>query len=171
MTIGDGAASLGAGLQTETVAGTLARTSVKRSLIAGVVVATLAVAAIASGAATQGYRGTVGGGGAIHFRAEVTNGEIVEVRDLGWRRIEVDCQQGRFPFRGGSEGETFAVEAGAFHARGNAGRAYVSHAKVVGHFRKHGQRAAGTIRIRGDLDAHHTNCDSGLDRWWAKRTS
>jgi hypothetical protein len=151
------------------VAGAPTTKSVKCILLGAFVVASLAVVAIASGATTQGYRGAVAGGGAIHFRAEVMNGQIDEVRALGWRHVEINCRQGKFPFRGGFEGETFAVEAGVFHARGNAGNAYVSHAKVVGHFRKHGQRAAGTIRIRGDLDAHHTNCDSGRERWWARR--
>ena len=153
------------------VAGALTTKSVKRILLGAFAVASVAVVAIASGASTLGYRGAVAGGGVVHFRAEVTNGQIVQVRGLGWRRVEINCQQGKFPFRGGFEGETFTVEAGAFHAHGNAGRVYVSHAKVVGHFKKHGQRAAGTIRIRGDLDAHHTNCDSGLERWWARRAN
>ncbi len=152
------------------VAGALTTKSVKRILLGAFVVASLVVVAIASGAGTQRYRGAVAGGGAVHFRAEVTNGQIVQVRGLGWRRVEISCQQGKFPFRGGFEGETFTVEAGAFHAHGNAGGAYLSHARVVGHFKKHGQRAAGTIRIHGDLDAHHTNCDSGLERWWAHRS-
>jgi hypothetical protein len=155
----------------ETVAGTPATKSVKRILLGVLVVACLTVVAIASGATTRGYHGTVGSGGTIHFRAEVANGQILEVRGFGWRRVQITCRQGKFPFRGGFGGDTFAVEAGGFDAHGDAGTTYKSHAKLVGHFRKHGQRAAGTLRIRGDLDAHHTNCDSGLKRWWAKRGS
>jgi hypothetical protein len=151
----------------ETVAGAPATTSV-RILIGVVVVVCLAVAAIASGAATRGYRGMVAGGGSIHFRAGVADGHIVEIRGLGWRHVRITCRQGKFPFRGGFEGETFPVEAGAFHAHGKAGHAYVSHAKVDGHFKARGQRAEGTLRIHGDLDAHHTNCDSGRRHWWAR---
>jgi hypothetical protein len=142
-----------------------------RILLGVVAIGTLALATFAAAAVTRGYQGTVGGGGAIHFRAVVTNGQIVEVKALGWRRVPIACQQGKFPFRGGFVGETFPVEAGAFRAHGDAGTTYVSRAKVVGHFRRQGQRAAGTLRIHGDLDAHHTNCDSGLRRWWAKRVS
>jgi hypothetical protein len=141
----------------------------KRILLGLVVAATLAAAALAVAAVTRSYEGTVAGGGAIHFRAEVTNGQFVTVKGLDWRRVPINCQQGKFPFRGGFAGDTFPVDAGTFHAHGKAGGTYVSYAKVVGQFRKHGQRAGGTLRVHGDLDAHHTNCDSGLRRWWAKR--
>ena len=104
------------------------------------------VVAIASGAGTRGYRGAVAGGGAVHFGAEVTNGQIVQVRGLGWRRVEISCQQGKFPFRGGFEGEAFTVEAGTFHAHGNAGGALRVAREGHRALQEHGQRAAGTIR-------------------------
>lgn len=131
----------------------------------------VAIAGIAGAASTGRYRGPVVGGGSLHLKAVVSGGEITAVKGLGWRRVSIRCQQGRFRFRGGFGGESFPVDRSRFRARGAAGSAYVSHARVAGSFRQHGRRAAGTLRVRGDLDAHHTNCRSGRRHWRARRRS
>jgi hypothetical protein len=145
---------------------------VKRiSLCAGLIVC-LGFAATTSAASTHRYRGVVAGGGVIHFRVELSDGRFVTVKRIGWQRVPIRCDQGRFPFRGGFGPEAFTVNDSRFRAWGTGGSgAYESHAKVVGSFRKHGRRAAGTLRIRGDLDAHHTGCDSHARDWWAHRRS
>ena len=129
----------------------------------------LALAASADAATTHRYRGPIAGGGTLRLKAEVSGGAIVKVRGIAWRRLAIHCHQGNFRFRGGFEREAFPVEGSAFHARGASGGQYVSHARVSGSFRKHGRRVAGTLRVRGALDAHHTGCHSGRRRWWAHR--
>jgi hypothetical protein len=143
---------------------------VKRiSLLCATLLAVLGLAGMAGAASTERYRGFVARGGGLHFKAVIADGEITAVKGLGWRRVSIRCDQGRFRFRGGFGGQGFPVTGATFHARGSSGGGHVSHAHLSGSFRKHGRRAAGTLRIRGDLDAHHTRCDSGPKRWRAHR--
>jgi hypothetical protein len=130
----------------------------------------LALSATALGAGTQGYRGRIAGGGQLHFTVRVSDGGIVKVTGFGWKHLAISCDQGKFGFRGGFKHRSFTVEGGDFHGSGSGGGAYVSHARIAGSFHKHGARAGGAVRVHGDLDAHHTNCDSGLKRWWAHRS-
>jgi hypothetical protein len=133
------------------------------------VIVVLALSATALGAGSNTYRGKIAGNGVMRFRAHVTKGAIVDVTALAWKRLVIDCKQGKFEFRGGFKHRRFAVEGSEFHGSGSGGGAYVSHARVTGSFRKHGARTGGTVRVHGDLDAHHTNCDSGVKRWSARR--
>ena len=141
----------------------------RRKSVWVVVIVVGALAATALGASSDTYQGKIAGDGRLHFRARVSDGTIVRVGGLGWRRLAISCNQGRFAFRGGFKHRVFAVEGSKFHGSGRGGSAYVSHARVTGRFRKHGARAAGTVRVHGDLDAQHTGCDSGVKRWWAHR--
>ncbi len=134
-----------------------------------VLILVMALAATALAAGPEAYKGRIAGDGRLHFRTRVSDGTIVGVAGLGWRRLAISCDQGRFAFRGGFKNRVFAVEGSKFHGSGRGGGAYVSHARVTGRFRKHGARAAGTVRVHGDLDAQHTGCDSGLKRWRAHR--
>jgi hypothetical protein len=130
----------------------------------------LAAAPTVLGAGTPRYHGRIAGDAAIRFKAVVRHGEIVKVRGILWRRLPIHCNQGRFRFRGDFDGDAFPVNDSEFRASGTGGgTTYVSHARVVGRFTKHGRRAHGTVRVRGGLDAHHTDCHSGIRRWWAHR--
>ncbi|MGH2924974.1 MAG: hypothetical protein ACRDK1_03285 [Solirubrobacterales bacterium] len=135
--------------------------------VAAIVLSALSATALGAGAST--YRGKIAGDGVMHFRAHVAKGAIVDVTALGWKRLMIDCKEGKFAFRGGFKHRRFAVEGSEFHGSGSGGGAYVSHARVTGSFRKHGARVSGTVRVHGDLDSHHTNCDSGVKRWSAHR--
>jgi hypothetical protein len=137
---------------------------------AGLIVVLALPASALAATSTSRYRGLVAGGGVVRLKAVVSDGAIVQVDGLRWRRLGIRCQQGEFHLRGGFAGESFPVSDARFRATGAAGGSFVSHARMVGSFRKHGKRVAGTLRVRGDLDAHHTNCRSGTQRWWARRT-
>jgi hypothetical protein len=134
-----------------------------------VVIVVIALAATALGAAPDAYRGKIAGDGRVHFRARVSDGTVIQVAGLGWSRLAIKCNQGRFAFRGGFKHRVFTVEGSKFHGSGRGGGTYVSHARVTGRFRKQGARVAGTVRVHGALDAHHTGCDSGVKRWRAHR--
>jgi hypothetical protein len=141
-----------------------------RRLLACVGVSVALVAApTVLGAGTPRYHGRIAGDAAIRFKTVVSRGEIVKVRGILWRHLPIHCSQGRFRFRGDFDGDAFSVSDSEFRASGTGGTTYVSHARVVGHFTKHGRRAHGTVWVRGGLDANHTDCHSGTRRWWAHR--
>jgi hypothetical protein len=142
---------------------------VKRIILCAGLIAVSALAATAMAATSRPYRGQVKAGGIIRFRADMSGGQIVDVKGLAWHGVAIRCDQGRFRFRGGFAGQTFPVNGGTFRAHGSAGSAHVSYARVVGTFRAHGARATGTLRIHGSLDAQHTNCDSHAKAWSAHR--
>jgi hypothetical protein len=141
----------------------------RRKSVWVVVIVVGALAATALGAGSDAYQGKIAGDGRLHFRARVSDGAIVRVAGLGWKRLAISCDQGRFAFRGGFKNRVFAVEGSSFHGSGRSGGTFVSHARVTGRFRGQGARATGTVRVHGDLDAQHTGCDSGVKRWWVHR--
>ena len=132
------------------------------------VVAGLAVPAIAFAATSHHYSGPIDNGGRVGFGTIKKDGDLY-VRAFGWSHLKIQCDQGPFKSTNGITGKV-KVRDGDFHIRG-VDQSGPSHVRVTGHFSHHLRRAHGTLRLEGNLDQQHTNCDSGRRTWHADRTS
>lgn len=135
----------------------------------GAVVATALTLATAAPAAakTREYQGPIGPSGAISFAVKGKR-DRAKVLDLAWYRLPVDCGR-RDDTSTGTLTYKVAVEEGKFAANAVYGNPKHPKAEAIIRGRINGERAHGTIIVRGSKlpvnDAGVGDCDSGKHRW------
>ena len=137
-------------------------------ICAGMIVA-LAIPAPTAAGVPQ-FQGRDRDGGTVSFKVKVWHGHFKKVAaGFAWKNLDVDCHQG-WSQTDGSFTRRMRVRHGRFHGTGRTDTAGgVVIAKVSGRFARHGNRARGKIRVRGNFNAGATSCDTGRDRWRAHR--
>ena len=139
-------------------------------ICAGVIVA-LAIPAPTS-AAVSYFQGRDRDGGTVSFEAKFRHGRAKRVAvGFAWNELNVRCGEG-WSQTDGSFTRRMRVRHGRFQGTGRTDTAGgVVIAKVSGRFARHGNRAHGKIRVRGNFNAGATSCDTGRDRWRAHRAA
>ena len=129
----------------------------------------------ATAAGTRSFHGAADPDGTVQFRAKIKRGKPVKVRGSGdrrgfaWEDVPIQCDTGSLPGNkvSGYFGRSIKVKHKRFRAKGSDG--YTT-AKVRGKFRKHGRKARGVLRLRGNFPAFDASgCDTGRTHWRAHR--
>ena len=146
----------------------------KRVLIcAGLVVALVLPATTAARA--RSYHGSVHPDGSVEFDARLRHGKPARVKGsprhpgFAWDSVPIECETGSLPWESVSGHLPFSIEVmhRRFHAKGSNGNAIAS---IRGRFRRHGRRARGILRVRGDFPRMNAwNCNTGWRHWHAHR--
>jgi hypothetical protein len=123
-------------------------------------------------AAVSYFQGRDRDGGTVSFEAKVRHGRAKRVAvGFAWNKLDMRCGEG-WSQTDGSFTRRMRVRHGRFHGTGRTDTAGgVVIAKVRGRFARHGNRAHGKIRVRGNFNAGATSCDTGRDRWRAHRAA
>lgn len=114
------------------------------------------------------FQGPIGPSGAISFDLK-GKGERARVLDLEWYRLPVDCAKGKKDTSTGTLTYKVPVEDGKFSANAVYGNKNHPKAEAIIRGRINGERAHGTIIVRGSKlpvnDAGVGDCDSGKHPW------
>ena len=138
-------------------------------LACGAVVAALALAA---GAASdlRTYTGGFDAGGTVGFRAKVDGrGDVRQVDDFHWRRLQAACDEGDILLRGRLEFPIPVNDRGRWSAVGVGGG---DQARIEGEFTNGRRRAHRFLRVQGTFQTDeglYRNCDTRRARWRASR--
>jgi len=144
----------------------------RRTTRLGVAAATAACALLLAAPAlgkTREYRGQIGSSGAISFSVKGKR-KRMRVVDLAWYRLPVECGKRRKEDSStGTLTYEVSVKDGKFAANAVYGNEKRPKAEAIIRGRINGDRAHGTIIVRGSklpvVDAGVGNCDSGKQRW------
>jgi hypothetical protein len=142
---------------------------VKRVLIgAGLIVALAFPATIIAG--IRHFEGTVDEGGTTRFVTKVRHGETIKVKRFVFNHVPMQCDDGASTVGdAGTPPPAMRVNSKhKFHGNFTSGGGH-RHLHIDGKLRRHGRKAKGTLRVRGDFGGGATNCDTGTDHWSAKR--
>jgi hypothetical protein len=143
----------------------------KRILIVGGLVATLAFAGVAAGAVKH-YRGPIQQGGHVTFQTKVKHHKTKSVKRFYFFDVTMTCDEQTFQISNRTP-LNFPVPPmkvrhrefhGTFSQLGGTGR-------VTGQFTHHFKHASGTLRVHAkhiqDTPLH--NCDTGTVDWTAEK--
>jgi hypothetical protein len=147
------------------------RPGLKRILIVGGLVATLAFAAMAMGAVKH-YRGPIQQGGHVTFQTKVKHHKTKRVKNFYFFDLKLTCDEAAFLISN-KRPLNFPVPPmrvrhrefhGTFSQLGGTGR-------VTGKFTNHYKDAAGTLRVHAKhiQNTGFHNCDTGTVNWTAEK--
>ena len=141
----------------------------KRVLIGAGLIAALAFPATLI-AGVRHFEGSVHQGGTVRFVTKVKRGKTVKVRRFVFNHVPLECDDGASTVGDvGTPPPAMKVNKrhrfhGNFTSSGGG-----KHLHIDGKITRHGRKARGRLRVRGDFGGGATNCDTGTDRWSARR--
>jgi hypothetical protein len=144
---------------------------VKRVVICAGMAAALAMPTTTA-AAVRHFHGAGHHGATVSFKARIWHGRVSRVAvGFAWKNVPVRCAEGHSD-TDGSFTRSMRVRHRRFHGTGRTHtEAGWVIAKVTGRFARHPKKAHGMIRVHGDFGAQATSCETGRDRWRARRVA